>query len=213
MNKNIGVIIFWGGVWGLVEATLGYILHQFSLSIGWLLWFPLAFYFMNKVYKRTKSPGSILCVSFTAALIKLIDFLLPTRIDRIINPAVSILLEGLIVFVIFKVIEQKNDFFRFKYLEILAASIGWRLLYIAYILLMPEYFFSISPLRAADPFLRFFILGSITNSFIIYAYIKITERINEREVKEKQVKEVGWFSRALLSFSMLALAVYVQWAL
>lgn len=225
MNKNISAIIFWGAVWGLVEATLGYVLHLFSISIGWLFWFPLAFYFMNKVYKRTNSITSILFTSFVAASIKLVDFLLPTRIDKIVNPAVSILLEGLIVFALFKVIEYKKDFFRFKYLETIAVSIGWRVLYVVYILLMPAAFFNISPLRAIDPFLRFFILESIMNSFIIFAYIKIIERINERKVKYEQVKEEGWFNHATslmktniafktsVSFSMLALAVYVQWVL
>lgn len=154
MKRNASVIIFWGAVWGLVEATLGYVLHSFSLSVGWFFWFPLAFYFMDRVYRYTNSLSSVLYTSTIAAAIKLIDFLLPTGIDRIVNPAVSILLEGLAVFVVFKIIEHRQDFFRFKYLEALAVSIGWRMLYIGYILLMPVFFFNVSPLRAVNPFVK-----------------------------------------------------------
>jgi hypothetical protein len=224
MKINISAIILWGAVWGLVEATLGYVLHSFSLSVGWLFWFPLAFCFMDKVYRQTNSLISILYTSVIAAAVKLIDFLLPTSIDRIINPAVSIILEGLVVFAAFKIIERKQYFFRFKYLEALAASVGWRVLYIVYILLMPAFFFNASPLRAVNPFLKFFLLESIMNSLIIYAYIKIAERTNTRKEKAEQTKEnkfkhiiafvdTNIVFRTSLSFSMLALAFYVQWAL
>lgn len=116
MERNITTIIFWGATWGLVEATLGYVLHSVLLSVGWFFWFPLAFFFMNRVFKRTGSLVSILYTSSIAAGIKLVNFLLPTRIDRVINPAVSILLEGLMVFAVFAIVEYKKDFFRFKYL-------------------------------------------------------------------------------------------------
>jgi hypothetical protein len=224
MNKKIYTIIFWGAAWGLFEATLGYVLHMFSLSIGWLFWFPLAFFFMDNVYKRTRDPGSVLWISFIASSIKLIDFLLPASIDRIINPAVSILLEGLIVFAVIKITEFKKDFFRFKYIEAFSASIGWRMLYIIYILFMPSFFYNISPLREPDLFLRFFVSESIINSIIIYAYIKFSDRINGRD-KEQDIKKTGRFDRAVsfiktntafnaaLSLSLMALAIYVQWVL
>lgn len=224
MKKSISIIIFWGAVWGLIEATLGYVLHSFSLSVGWFFWFPLAFYFMSKVYRQTNSVTSVLFASAIAAAIKLIDFLLPARIDRIINPAVSIIFEGLIVFAAFKIIEHKQDFFRIRYLEAFAVSIGWRVLYVVYILLMPAFFYSVSPMRAASPFMKFFLLESIANSLIIYAYMKITERTNERKVKAGYIKDnkfkqliafvdTNTVLRSCLSLFMLALAFYVQWVL
>lgn len=224
MKRNISVIIFWGAVWGLVEATLGYVLHSFSLSVGWFFWFPLAFFFMDKAFKQTGSLTSVLCTSVIAAVIKLVDFLLPTRIDKVINPAVSILLEGLVVFAAFKIIEHKQDFLRFRYLEALAVSAGWRVLYIVYILLMPAFFFNVSPLQVISSFMKFFLLESIMNSLIIYAYIKITERTNKRKEKAEQIEEskfnhiiafmdTNTALRISLSFSVLALAFYVQWVL
>ncbi len=224
MKRNVSAIIFWGAIWGLIEATLGYVLHSFSLSVGWFFWFPLAFYFMSRVYRQTNSTSSILLTSAIAAAIKLIDFLLPARIDRIINPAVSIILEGLVVFAAFKIIEHKQDFFRFRYMEAIAVSMGWRVLYIVYILLMPAFFFSVSPLRAVNSFMKFFFFESIMNSLIIYAYIKIAERTNKRKAeagyrKDSKFKRVitlldtNIVFRVSLSLSVLALALYVQWVL
>lgn len=224
MRKNINAIIRWGAVWGLVEATLGYILHSIPLSVGWFFWFPLAFYFMHKVYKQTNSLSSMFFTSAIAASIKLINFLLPTRIDRVVNPVVSILLEGLTVFAVYKLIENRKSFFRLRYIEALTVSVGWRVLYIIYILLMPRFFFDLSPLRAVNPLLKFLVLESITNSLIIYAYIKITERADrgvgeEEAVSWNKLKQLGDLvdMNAVLgtsfSFLMLALAVFVQWAL
>lgn len=89
---------------------------------------------------------------------------------------------------------------------------------------MPPFFFSVSPLRGAKPFIKFFITESFINSLIIYLYIKITERIDEGKGKEVQEIENG-IKRAIasirtntafrvsLSLSMLVLALYVQWIL
>jgi hypothetical protein len=214
MNKKIYTVIFWGAVWGLAEATLGYVLHMFSLNIGWLFWFPLAFFFMDRVYIQTKNPNSILWISFISASIKLIDFLLPTSIDRIINPTVSILLEGSIVFAVVKITEAKKDFFGYEFLKAFTASIGWRLLYIVYILFMPLFFYNISPLRAPDTLLWFLIFESIINSIIIYAYIKLKDMINRRK-KEQETNAVSLIKtntvfNAALSLSLLALAIFAQ---
>lgn len=224
MKRNISVVIFWGAIWGLVEATLGYVLHSFSFSVGWFFWFPLAFFFMERTFKRTGSLMSVLYTSAIAASIKLINFLLPTRIDKVINPAVSILLEGLTVFAVFFIIERKKDFFRFKYVEALTMSVGWRVLYCIYILLMPTFFFNLSPLRAIQPFMKFFILESITNSLIVYVYIKLIKRTGKRKEKAEQIGESKWKRviaflnantafRISLSLSVLALAFFAQWVL
>ena len=226
MGKKISAVIFWGAVWGLVEATLGYVLHSLSLSVGWFFWFPLAYFFMDRVYKQTGSSISVLCTAAIAAIIKLVDFLFPVRIDMVINPAVSILLEGLVVFAAIKISEHKQDFYRFRYLEALTVSVGWRVLYILYIFLMPAFYFNLSPLRAINPFMKFFLLESVMNSLIIYAYLKITERINNRNENVEQIVEqvdnrifkrlIAYIDthialRISLSFSVLVLAFYVQW--
>jgi hypothetical protein len=105
VKKNISIIVFWGAVWGIAEATIGYLLHMVPVNIGWLFWFPMAVYFMRKAYLQSGELYSIIYVSAISAGIKLLNLLMPARIDMVINPAVSILLEGAVVYAGYKLME------------------------------------------------------------------------------------------------------------
>lgn len=224
MKKDlVSPIIFCGAIWGLIEATLGYVLHSIPLKVGWFFWFPLAFFFVEKAYKETGKLSSILYTAGVAASIKLINLLMPTRLDRVLNPAMSILLEGLVVFAAFALIERRKELAKFKYVEALSVSVGWRVLYLVYILLMPPFYFSVSPFRALEPFRKFFLTESLTNSVIIFAYLTIAERIRARsEAKYGSEECTSWkpafwvqnpLLRMSLSFFALALALFAQWVL
>ncbi len=195
MKKYLSCIIFWGAFWGLTEATLGYVLHSLSLGIGWVLWFPLAFYFISSVYRRTNSLSSVIFTSFLAAAVKTIDFIMPTSPDKIINPAVSIILEGFAVFVLFRLVSGRSgrqDAHRPGYLRILSVSAGWRLLYVAYMLLMPASYAAISPLRSASALLNFLLVGSLANSLIIYVFMRVSELAGKKtERSAGQAAEQG----------------------
>lgn len=224
MGKNIATVVFWGAAWGLVEATLGYGLHSLSIGIGWLLWFPLAFYFMRMAYKQTGSPASILSVSAIAAAIKLVNLLLPARLDRVINPAASIILEGLALFAVV-VITERQQGWKEKCALATVASIGWRVLYTVYILFMPTFFFDVSPLSERGSYFQFLVVESLVNSAVIFSFMIIGERTSAKSKVERAQRELGtarrvpaFFEkrgvfRTALSFALLALAVFVQWAL
>lgn len=223
LKKLISTVVFWGAAWGIFEATLGNLLHVMNLTFGWLIWFPIAFYFMNKVYKQTGKYESILFISALAAAIKLIDLLMPIRVDKVINPAVSILLEGLVVFIALRVAERFKGLFRYRILQITAISISWRILYLVYVLFLPAWMVAISPVRGLIPFLRFHLLESSVNALIIYSILKLFEKIsilnNSKEdylkrqmVKEKilgHLKEIS--SMPVSAFSLLIVAIFVQW--
>lgn len=218
MKNSLTTIIFWGAAWGLTEATLGYALHLLPYNFGWMVWFPLAYYFIDRAYKKTGSAISILYTSFIAASIKLVNLFMPTRIDRVLNPAASILLEGLAIFVVYVLIEKKEDLYRYKFLEVLTYSIGWRILYTIYILFMPPFFFSVSAMRESGLFFRFLITESFATGLIVYIYIKVSERVSEYSKMKKDTERASMLSqsslmRATLSLSILALAIYAQWVL
>jgi hypothetical protein len=42
MEKLMLAVLFYGGIWGVFEATVGYLLHLLPFSIGWLVWYPIA---------------------------------------------------------------------------------------------------------------------------------------------------------------------------
>lgn len=224
MKKDICTVVYWGALWGLVEATLGYALHTLPIKVGWFFWFPLAFYFINQVYRRTNNFSSILCTSSIAAGIKLVNIFLPTRIDKVINPAVSILLEGLVVFVAFRLIQNRRESSRLQCLVAMITSVSWRILYMIYILLMPSFFFSISPLRSPGRFSKYLFIESIVNGLVVFVYLILSERISSKKSKEESLKKSQLqglvlfvkqhaFFRVAFSFSLLALAIYLQWVL
>jgi hypothetical protein len=103
---------------------------------------------MNKVYKITNSASSIFYTSLIASSIKLIDLLLPIRIDKVINPAVSIILECIPLIVIIII----NDY-KLTFNNLLFISIAYRFLYSIYILLMPEAFLNQSVLCSFNTYL------------------------------------------------------------
>lgn len=205
MKRYISIIIFFGAVWGIVESTLGYILHNISFNIGWAIWFPLAFYFMNKVYKQTSSLSAIFFTSCIAASIKLVDLLLPVRVDKVLNPAVSIILESIVVMAVFKVLEYEKELRKPKWFHTLVMSFGWRTLYIMYIFILPQFFIRISPVRGLEPFLSFMIVESIVNSMIISSCIIISQKVD----KKARFKEFNL--KPIYSLCLLILAVFVQW--
>lgn len=210
MKKNINTIVFYGSLWGLVEATLGYVLHSFSLRVGWFFWFPLSFFFLSKVYKKTQKLSSILFTSFIASAIKLTNLLLPTRLDKVINPAVSIILEGLSIFILFKLVENRQKL-KLKAYDLLLVSIGWRVLYTIYILLMPPFFYNVSSLREPSLFANFLLFEGFTNSMIVFAYIKIEERIKKLNLNFKfKLIDDNPIINTTISIITLAITILVQ---
>ena len=216
MDKKVSSIIFWGAAWGLTEATLGYVLHAFELRIGWLFWFPIAFVFLERVYHYSGRAGAVFYSATIASAIKLVDLLLPTRIDLVINPAISILLEGLVVFAFLKVKEHNKKIAYFSLGQALTISVSWRILYGLYILLMPVSFFNVSPLKSSETMLRFFLLESTINSLVVYTYIKVKGVFCQKLVLGSLSSLTNWVEkneafRTSISILMLLLAFICQW--
>jgi hypothetical protein len=176
MNKKVIQIVYWGSLWGIAEATLGYVLHMGAIQLpgvpGFLM-FPVAFYFMRKAYVATGKAGAVSQVALVAALIKCCDFLIPANIPiRILNPALSILLEGLAVALIFAYAERRNTTIGFA--SVFAMGILWRA-----VLLFHLFLISLINLPAAlvtDGLLvslRFLFLESFVNAILMSGYLKI----------------------------------------
>lgn len=206
MKKHICIIAFYGAIWGLVEATLGHALHILPVKLGWMLWFPIAFYFMKTVYLKTGKHWSVIITALIAAIIKLADLFAPVRIDYVINPAVSILLESLAVYTIFRVVSS----YGINKSSIILINTGWRILYMLYVLFLPEYLIKISPISSLQSFLNFFVIENIVSSIIIYAI----EIIRKKTKTGEKISEQNYIALSpVLSVTMLIIAVYIQWVL
>lgn len=166
-------IIVWGAIWGIFEATVGYLLHLVSFSYSWIIWYPFACFIMTNVYRKTKRVSCILYIGLLCAAIKMLNLFLPGRIDKVINPAISIVFEslsmvGIVVLAnhLFKV-KRKNPVI--KVIVAFIMNTGWRLLFILYLLfLVPDWIRDVSVISSAEKFIPFFITQNLITSVLIF---------------------------------------------
>lgn len=110
-NKFL-TILFWGSLWGIFEATLGWGLHLIHFRGEALVLYPIGIYCMLNAMQRFKGNANIgMLVASVASLVKLANlFMLPSiPAYWVINPAIAILLEGG-VFAVFCQIKLKKAF-------------------------------------------------------------------------------------------------------
>lgn len=109
LNIVFSVLLF-GGLWGILEATLGSVLHMhfvpntmFLASTTVML--PIAYFLMGACYKRTGTFRSVFYMGALAASMKLIACLL---FHMSFNPVYHILLESIFMGVAVLVIRPKK---------------------------------------------------------------------------------------------------------
>lgn len=132
-KNNIPAIIFFGAIWGILEATIGHLLHilPISIYISGSVMFPIVAYILYKAYAVTKSKSALLSIGVIAALIKAVDFFMPFGSPfKIVNPMISIVMESLMVVLVISLLNRKDALSKAS--GFLLASTGWRLLYLGY---------------------------------------------------------------------------------
>ena len=124
------IVLFYGGLWGLVEASLGYFLHLLGdflpiPSLSGTILFPVGLFFMIRAMRGSGQTKAVPLVALIAAVIKSASILLPFVSLRFVrNPVMAILLEGAVVWIVIGISDLKAD--RFLPLRALAMSFGWR---------------------------------------------------------------------------------------
>lgn len=119
------VILFWASIWGIAEATLGWLLHMSHVQgVGYIL-YPIALLCMTSAVSQTGSSRSALYVALGAAVIKLSDlFLLGGRpFFYVTNPAVYIALEGMATALFFHWTERFTESTSRRYLKALGLGV------------------------------------------------------------------------------------------
>lgn len=168
--------IFWGSLWGIIEATGGHLLHWLHIpGLAGFLMFPVGIFFMVKSYFSSKRLSSVFITSLVAAHFKLFDLFLPSpSLFAVINPAAAIIFESLAVTVFLswrslpKLLSQIPSLW--------AMSLSWRLLYGLWVtfcgFIFPiQSFLDLGTLHAV----RFFILESLVNGVLIFYVFRITD--------------------------------------
>lgn len=206
LRKNLCIVVFWGSLWGIVEATLGYLLHRMNLNVGWCIWFPLAFYFLNKIYEKTGKAWCVLYGGFVAAMIKLADVFIEPSFVKVVNPSASIIFEAASLLILYKIMEKRDK--KVGVFCIAGVNVAWRALFLTYVFLfMPKAVIAVSQLRALNPFLQFMLVESAVNTIIIEAYLLFRERFLSKHIAERKVSISTKFA---MSIAMLLFAIIVN---
>lgn len=110
------MILFYGAVWGLGEATLGHLLHLARVpGLPGLVMFPFAAVVMGRVLARSGGAAAVFATGVVAAGFKFLDLLLPgTDILAVLNPARAILLEALAAAVWVSLMSKMGTFLFFS---------------------------------------------------------------------------------------------------
>ncbi|HRY13807.1 MAG TPA: hypothetical protein P5309_09560 [Syntrophomonadaceae bacterium] len=206
-EKQLRTIVVFGALWGLCEATLGYLVHMSAISLifpglGGFIMFPIGFYFMYQAYRQTGSRGSsIMMVSFLAASIKLIDFLVPGHIlATVIMPALSIVLEGLVVFLALRVRQNRTAI---TWASVIAVCSSWRLLFLLACLSLGPIIGPSALLSNINMFIRFVFVESMVNALLIYIVMYVPKPSTGRTIRPAS-------SSWAYSLAALLLAVVAQ---
>ena len=95
-------VLFWGSIWGIIEATLGWVLHATHLHHGTSnILFAFGIFCMLSATARTgKGSVVVMLTAVVAAIIKMCDFFIPGAAEGVLHPALYILLEGAMISVI-----------------------------------------------------------------------------------------------------------------
>jgi hypothetical protein len=216
MKKNMPQVLLWGGLWGISEATIGYITHLLLPGMGWVFYYPIAYGFMKMAYNQTGKSRVVLYCAILSAAIKLINLPMTPRLDYVINPAVSILLEGLAAGFAFHWIHGKNKpMIRLGLMPFMTSAI-WRGLYLVYLLLAPGLIRAASILFEPGKLLSFVTLELIGNGLVI-ALWSMGKSLLLQKTKLPLVSRLaggqGLFKRflSIMPITSVCLAVLLQW--
>jgi len=167
-------VLIWGLAWGAFEATAGFVLHQLPVAIGAYVWFPAAYFFMDRAYQKTGKRRAVMWAALLAASLKMLNLFWALRPDHVINPAVSIMLESLAMAGVLCFAREGKAGFRMIIGKVLAVNALWRLGYVLYAAaLVPAWMREVSVVRDADAVLRFVGHEYVLSSLICIAAMTV----------------------------------------
>ena len=178
MTKKLFVqILFFGSLWGLIEATLGYVLHWIPATISGSILFPIAGLILYKAYQQTQSRWSLMYIGMVAASIKAVNFYLPQiNVFKTINPMMSILLEAMLVVLVVNLLVDTRP--QMKYIAFPIASLGWRALFIGWMYFLLQTTGNMAPyLKSTAAAIDFVVLSGLLSGAIGSVLVLVADRV------------------------------------
>lgn len=195
MIKNrivkLNTILYFGAVWGITEAVLGYILHLLPNLISGLVMFPIATFILLKAYRSLHSKKYLLFIGIVAAAIKSVNLLLPgLSIYKTINPMTAIILESMVVLIVIPFI-CKEDYWS-KMTGAVAISILWRIgfalyVYGVYLLTGNSYSWTVM----SSQIYRFILIKGAFSGLLVFGVLLAEGHLDFFDIKERKINFFG----------------------
>ena len=169
-------IIFFGALWGALEASLGYVLHFIPGYLSGSVMFPIVLFILYRAYKSLGTKKAIVWVAFVAIGIKSLNLLLPFMPPaKTINPMIAMFLEAGLVFAVIPLISSNK--LSSKFSGVLVAGLVWRVLYVGYqgINYLVTGFLS-NYLKSFSMSFEFVIIYGLIGSFLAILVLLLTEK-------------------------------------
>ena len=215
-TKMIFQVLFWGALWGIVEASLGTILHlpMFDAPGIYLcsstVIIPIAYCLMANCYKRTGSFYSVYLMGLLAGTIKLTTAFIIGFINRVYMPAIYIVVESLAMGTALAVFKPKNVLSLKTFASVVVANTVYQFLYLVIRMAdnNPNVFASAEAWHSlAEPYI-------LTINFVACFYTLTIGGIAYGLVKLAEKKEWNWkFSLDKIIYSPITASVSVALAL
>lgn len=186
MKKQFSLILFYGALWGILEASIGHILHFVPTTIAGSVMFPIASVILINAYSRLDSKRALFYVAIVASMVKSIDLFLPAiSVYKTINPMMAFIFEALLVVAVISLVTKDNV--KSNALGMQVASISWRAMFIGYMAVQYVISGNLAPYISDLNFALSFLLieGVIsallaTGLFYMVKFIKSKERLSFR---------------------------------
>jgi len=188
--NNVWKIIFFGAIWGIVEGTLGYVLHFVPPTFAGFIMFPIATLILVSAYKSIGSQKALVYIGLIAALIKSVNFLLPSlMMFKTINPMISIILQSLVVAIAYPIISDKK--ISKKIVSLVGASISWRILFVMYMAI--QYIITkhaTTYMQSLKFSLNFIMFSGVISGLLASSLLWISNVFEKKNLKLKTIKPV-----------------------
>lgn len=150
------------------------------INIGSFIWYPFAIYCMTKVYNQTGKKRAIFYISIFSALIKLTNLFMALRIDKVINPAMSILLEGVALAIIVALYNGYPNKFIKKVGFVITTNTVWRILYLGYLAMTPVAIKNVSIFVSNAKIIEHMVTKNIGTGIVLLGLMIITNNFEDK---------------------------------
>ena len=199
-KKMFSTIVFFGAIWGLLEATLGYVLQLLPPFLSGTIMFPIAASLLLIAHDRIKNPWALIYVGIIAASIKSVNFLFPFLPPiKTYNPMIAILIQSLVMVGVVKVTGKES--LSLSLISVAMASFVWRGLFLANNAINHALTgFNFPQMQSTQTMLDFvFISGAIGAVFVMALYVGY--------MKSRHVVQAEWRPRLGLSMTLFIVAL------